>query len=300
MVLEKTLPILLIFGIGLVLKHVQVLKKEHAPLLGQLIMTVALPATIVNALWATSLSATMLLLPEVGLVIAITLLGMGFLLAPLLGLQGKTRGAFLLAFPTLELGSVGYAVMFAVYGPVGLSQIALIDLGSGFFFFTVIAFLASLLGQPEEPFRFRHAFMTLVRNPVLWAYGIGIGLHFFHIKSALLSSSLSILAQAFLLLILFLIAAECEWKRTSLGAPLVSVYVKMCVGVMVGVGITWAFQLTGTASVAVVVGASLPASLMTVVYARKNSLDASFLASMLSVALPISIGLSSLIVLLAH
>ena len=143
MALEKTLPILCIFGIGLLLKRMGVLKKEHAPMLGKLILNVALPATIMSSLWVTSLAPTLLLLPVAGIVIATTLFGVGWGLAPLLGLSGKTREAFLVAFPTLELGSIGYAYMLSLYGPSGLAQIALLDLGCGFFFFSVVAFLAS-------------------------------------------------------------------------------------------------------------------------------------------------------------
>ena len=179
MALEKTLPILLIFGIGLVLKRVHVLKQEHAPLLSQLIINVALPATIVGSLWTTTLSIKMLLLPVAGIVLVIVLLGIGFILAPIIGLQGKTRGAFLIAFPTFELGSIGYAFMLAVYGSSGLTQIALLDLGCGFFFFTVIAFLASALGQSVERFRWSQALLKIVRNPIIWAYVIGMSLKSF-------------------------------------------------------------------------------------------------------------------------
>jgi hypothetical protein len=53
--------------------------------------------------------------------------------------------------------------------------------------------------------------------------------------------------------------------------------------------------------VAVVLAASLPSSLMTVVYAQQNDLDAQFLASSLSVALPIAIGFSSILMsLMSH
>jgi predicted permease len=86
-----------------------------------------------------------------------------------------------MAFPTLELGSVGYAFMLAVYGPVGLSQIALIDLGSGFFFFTVVAFLASAFGQAGERFRLRNALKNVAMNPVIWSYGVGLALNLFHL-----------------------------------------------------------------------------------------------------------------------
>ncbi len=300
MALDKTLPILLIFCVGLILKRMNVLKKEHAPVLSQLILKVALPSTIINSLSTTDLSPKLLLLPISGLAIVTVLLGIGFILAPIMGLQDKTRGAFIMAFPSLELGSIGYAFMLAVYGPSGLAQIALLDLGNGLFFFTVVAFLASAFGQSTERFRLSGALMKFAGNPVIWAYGIGITLNLIHVHIAILSNLFVALAQALLLLIMLLIAVEFELKPSSLSAPMLGMYFKMSVGAVVGVAISLVFGFTGMTRMAVVLGASLPSSLMTVVYARENGLDAQFLASMLSLALPASIGFSSLLISLSH
>jgi hypothetical protein len=71
--------------------------------------------------------------------------------------------------------------------------------------------------------------------------------------------------------------------------------------VIVDLLISLVFGFTGTERIAVVLGASLPASLMTVVYAKENELDVQFLVSMLSIALPTSILFSFLLLaLLAH
>jgi len=196
MALNQTLPILLIFGVGLLLKHMNVLKKEHATMLSQLVLKVALPATIITSISNTELSPGMLLLPVCGIVIVTALLGIGFIVAPLMGLQGKTRGAFLMAFPSLELGSVGYAFMLAVYGSAGLAQIALVDVGSGLFFFTVCATLASALGQSTEQFRLSNALTNVIRNPMIWAYVIGVGLNLFHIHIVVIENLCADAAQA--------------------------------------------------------------------------------------------------------
>ena len=300
MALEKTLPLLLLFFVGLGLKRMRVLQPEHAPLLAQLILKVALPSTIIRSLSNTSLSPKVLLLPVAGVAIVTVLLGVGFVLAPLLGLQGKTRGAFLIAFPTLELGSIGYAFMLAVYGLDGLEKIALVDVGSGFFFFTVVAFLASALGRSGERFQFLVALKTFFLNPVIWAYGIGIGFNLLHIHIAVLSNLFTALSQALLFLIMLLIAVEFEVRLSSLTLPVLALYFKVCVGVIVGLLVCLLFGFTGVTRVAVVLAASLPSSLMTVVYAKENALDAQFLASQLSLALPVAIGFSSIVLALVR
>jgi len=74
----------------------------------------------------------------------------------------------------------------------------------------------------------------------------------------------------------------------------------MAIGVAVGLLVSLLFHLTGVEQMAVILGSSVPASLMTLVYARENELDVKFLASMLSLALPTSIGFSLILMSLSH
>ena len=300
MILEKTLPILATFFIGLLLKRVGILRKEHGRLISQLILYVALPATLLNSLSSLSLSPGLLLLPAAGLAVVTLLLALAFLLAPLLGLQGKMRGTFLMAFPTLEIGSVGYVFMLAVYGGHGLALIALFDMGNALFFFTVVAFLAATFGQRSEHFRLFDALRAFARNPMLWAYALGIALHLLPLPGGLLAPLFANLAQPLVLLIMLLIACEFEFAGTAIPFSVLVLYVKMAVGVTVGLLVSLLFHLTGVAQIAVVLGSAMPASLMTVMYARENELDGKFLASMLSFALPTSICFSYILIALVH
>ncbi len=47
MALERTLPILVLFLVGVGLKKARLLRKEDGPMLSRLILTVVLPATII-------------------------------------------------------------------------------------------------------------------------------------------------------------------------------------------------------------------------------------------------------------
>lgn len=300
MALEKTLPIMLIFLIGVALKKVGVLRKEDGRMISRLILNVVLPATIINALSSMTISPSLLLLPLASVIVVTLLLGIGFALAPILGLQGKTRAAFLISFPTLEVSSIGYAFMVAVYGVGGLALIAFFDLGDALFFFLVVPLLASLLGRSAKHFRVSDALMLFLKNPVLWAYAVGIAFNSFHIHILLLSNLFTTLSQALLLLIMLLIASEFELSFSTLAFPVLVMYLKMAVGVTLGLLISLILGLTGVEQVAVVLGSSLPASLMSVAYAREYKLDTRFLASTLSLALPTAIAFSFVIMSICH
>ncbi|HLG76164.1 MAG TPA: AEC family transporter [Ktedonobacteraceae bacterium] len=300
MALEKTLPILLVFLIGIALKKAGILRKEDGRMISGVLLNVVLPATIINTLSSTTVSPSLLLLPLASVIVVVLLLGLGFVLAPILGLQGKTRAAFLISFPTLEVSSIGYAFMAAVYGAGGLACIALFDLGDALFFFLVVPLLASLLGRSAKGFRISELLLLFLKNPVLWAYAAGIALNHFHIQLPLFSNLFTTLSQALLLLIMLLIASEFELSFSMLTFPVLVMYLKMAIGVTLGLLISLLFRLKGVEQVAVVLASSLPSCLMSVVYAREYELDVQFLASTLSLALPTAIGFSFVIMSISH
>jgi predicted permease len=299
MVFNQTFPIVLIFLIGFVLKKAGILHKEDAGVISRLLLHVVLPATILHALSSVVISPSLLRLPGAAIAVVTTLLFIGFALAPLLGLQDQRRAAFLLAFPSLEIASIGYAFMAALYGSAGLALIILFDMGNALFFFLVLVPLASALSRSARRFQLLDATRSMSKNPVIWAYAIGMSFHLFHIQMpSLISHLCATVSQALLVLMMLLLALEFEFASFSF--PALLVYLKMSIGVTIGLLISLLFGFTGAEQMAVVLASSLPACLLSVVYARAYGLDVEFLASMLSLALPIAIGFSFLLMSIAH
>ena len=297
--LDKTLPLLAIFLIGFGFKKLNVVQKEDGRILSKLLMLLLIPATIIHAIATAVIAPRLLLLPLAGIIVVLILLGIGFFLAPLLGLRGGTKGAFLVSFPTMECGSIGYAVMAAAYGTAGLTAIVLFDLGHALLFFLLIPVLASLFGQGEH-MRLRTALKQLISTPLLWAFAIGVVLNISHLHLPLLSNLLSMVTASLLFLIMFLVGLEFEWSFSSLVLPGLAMYLKMGIGMSVGVLVSLLFGFSGVERIAVVLAASLPASLLTVIVAKENQLDGQFVASMLSIALPVSIAVSLLFTVVPH
>jgi predicted permease len=300
MALERTLPILVLFLVGVGLKKARLLRKEDGPMLSRLILTVVLPATIIHTLSSMDISASLFLLPGAAIVVVIIFFGSSFILAYLLGLQGKTRAAFLISFPTLEVSSIGYAFMTSMYGTDGLARIVLFDLGDSLVFFLLVPFLSAALGQSGKKVRMSDVLIQFVKSPVPWAYAVGIFMNLSHIENAFLANLSSALSQPLLLLVMFLIAIEFEFSFSSFSLPALAMYLKMSFGLIVGLLVSLLFGFTGIERIAVVLGSSLPAALLTIVYAREHGLDSQFLASMLSLALPTAIGFSFILISISH
>ncbi|BCL79656.1 malonate transporter [Ktedonobacteria bacterium brp13] len=287
--LDHTLPLLGIFLLGLMVKKFHWVQKEDGQVISLLLMNLIVPATIMNSISMAVIEPRLLLLPIAGVTVVLILLAISFLLVGLLGLRGGTKGAFLVSFPTLECGSIGYAVMSAAFGPVGLTSIALFDLGNACCFFLIIPIIASLFGQRTEQFHVASVLKQIARTPLLWAFVIGVLLNVSHIHIAVVSNLLSMIASSLLFLIMFFIGLEFECSFPSLLLPSLAMYLKMAIGISVGLMIAVLFGLTGIERIAVVLAASLPASLLTVIVAKESKLDGRFVASMLSLALPVSI-----------
>ncbi len=298
--LEKTLPLLLIFLLGIFLKRIRVIQKEDARVISKLLVSAVVPASVVSAFSNATIQPKLLLLPLAGVVVVVLLLGISFLLVPLLGLRDATRASFLISMPTLEIGTIGYAVMSAAFGSPGLILLALFDLGNGIFFFTIVGLLAAILGRSTERFQLSSAIGHLTKNPILWAYGVGLLLNVFHIHLAVLSNLLTVLSQGLLMLVMFLIALEFEPSWSILSLPALSIYLKTAIGITLGCVVSLLFGFTGVERIAVVLGSSMPVSLLTVVYAKEYDLDAQYLASVLSLALPAAIIVAPLLTSAPH
>lgn len=298
--LEKTLPLLLIFLIGFGLKKLKWVQKEDGHIISKLLMTILVPATIINSISTAVIEPQLLLLPLAGIMVALSLLGIGFLLAPLLGLRGGTKGAFLVSFPTMECGTIGYAVMSAAFGTKGLAFIALFDLGNALCFFLVTPVLTSLFGQRTETFRLSTVLKQMVSMPLMWAFAVGLALNVSHVHIAVLSNLLSTVSSSLLFLIMFLVGLEFECSFSSLVLPGLAMYLKIGIGISVGVLVSLFFGFTGVERIAVVLAASLPASLLTIIVAKENRLDGQFVASVLSLALPVSIAVSLIFTVIPH
>lgn len=286
MVIEKVIPLFIIFSITLFLKKKEIFQKKDGQLISKVLANMVVPAMIINAFSNVSFTQNLLVLPILGLVVVIAMLGIGYILSAALRLSGKTRGAFIISFPTLEGGTVGYVLMLAVFGQSGLVPIALFDLGNAICFFCVIFFIAYSLGHDKGTFKLTTGVSQLLKSPVIGSFLIGILMNILHIHLDAISSVVNAISPAAQLLIMVTLALEFEPSFSSLQLPILTVLLKTGIGFTLGVGITLLFHITGVEQVAIIIGTSLPSSLLTLMYSSENNLDSQYVANLLSIALP--------------
>lgn len=292
---EKFIPLAVIFLLGFMAKKIGLLKKEDSETVGKIIINLVAPAAIAGAFAQISLQSNLLMLPLAGAGTVLILLGIGYLLSRLLRLEGKTRGAFLISFPTLEGGTIGYALMLAVFGEAGLSRIALFDFGNAVVEFGLIYSLAVILGgKTANRSAVAASLQKIIKTPILWAIFAGIALNLTGVGgNAQLQNILGSIGIALIPLVMILLGLEFE-LRTRFGLPLFAFATKLAAGTVVGFGFATLLGFGGLERIAIIVGATLPVSILTVVFAEENGLDTKYIAALIAFSIPFYLALFGL------
>jgi predicted permease len=167
--LSKVLPILLVIGLGVLLRRLGLLTERTAGDLKRLVVNVTLPALLFLAfarldapLTSLGLVATMFLACLAGLLV-------GFALRRALGIRARTFPMLLTGF---EAGMMGYALFASIYGAESLHRFALVDLGHVVFVFAVLIPVLQRATQGARPLR--ETLGGLLRSPVLLAIAGGL------------------------------------------------------------------------------------------------------------------------------
>ncbi len=290
MVIEKTLPLIVIFLIGFVLKKSGVLKKEDSGVIAQLVVYLVAPAVIAGSLARTELTAGLMSLPIIAVLAVSSLLTIGWLASKVIGLTGKTQGAWIITFPTLEGGTIGYAVMLATFGTLGLSRIVLFDFGNAIFEFTAIYLLAAVLGHRQsERESFGKLLWKTLTTPLVLAIPAGIGMNLLHVMNPFLLGILDTAGAGLITLVMLMVALEFEPKVSSFKLPVLMLCLQVPVSIFIAWALTSIFGLHGIERIATFVGICLPTSIMGLVFAKENNLDAEFAANVIALGLPFSL-----------
>jgi hypothetical protein len=233
--LAKVLPILLLFGLGALLRRRELLRPTTIDDLRRLVVNVTLPA----ALFLTFLRVT--LQPEYALVVVsvftacVAVLAAGPLVGRLVALPSGLLPALLTGF---EAGMVGYAIYGAVFGPENLYRFAIVDIGQVVFVFFV---LATWLTRREsgQRTRLRDTAAAFARTPVILAIAAGMAGSALSLGAPLDESpvgdaalrTVGLVGAMTTPLICIVIGYATRLRRDALGAPVRTVVVRMTIWV---------------------------------------------------------------------
>lgn len=168
--LARVLPVLLLFGLGAVLRRRAFFAEPTIADLRRFVLAVTLP----SALFLTFLRVSLELryLPIVMLVFAacVLMLLAGPGLARLVGVRSPFAGPLMTGF---EAGMLGYAIYGGVFGAENLYRFGIVDLGQVVFVFFVLATVLTRRSTGIVPGA-RDTVVAFIRTPVILAILAGV------------------------------------------------------------------------------------------------------------------------------
>jgi predicted permease len=305
MYIGNVLPLVIVFLFGYTAKRIGILERSNSRTIGKLLIYFVVPAVVIKTFSLLALKSEFIYLPLSSLIVVSLLALVGYFFATLLGLRGGKKGAFVTSFPTLECGSIGYAYMFSVFGEQGLSKIVMFDVANTIFLFTIVYFISCHFG--DGGFRMVPSIYKFLKSPLVWAIFIGLLINITGLKCVLVSNLLNIFGDSLLFLIMLMLGLLFEFKhqkgkcfydldRLSLEQPLTEILLKTGTGLTLGFFVTTVLGLTGIDKIAVIVGSSLPPSIITLIFAEENKLDIEYTADLLSQSLLFSLVFLTLLI----
>lgn len=284
---EKIIPLILSFFVGLAAKHLKMLSKEDAPVLLKLVLNVSLPALTIIAINNVRVSPDMLMIPVFAVLVVLCMFAISNLTQKGLKMQKTMFGSFLVGTMIMN---TAYALPFfsAAFGDEGLARASLFDIGNTFMIFTFTYYNAIKYG--DNPHTDRIQWKKFLKLPPLWAMliafllklsGAGlppIGLNF-----------LSLIGFPTTPLVMIALGLYFEPKLKNMGKAFIAIFIRMGVGLGIGYLLATVFGLNGLTRTTVIVCSALPIGFNTLIFANLENMDREFAATMVSFSIIIAL-----------
>jgi predicted permease len=265
---------LIIIGIGWFMKRIKFLGPDDVGVLNKIIIYVSLPALIFLAVQRADLSLAVIKFPFFAIVIMLLSLAVAFAAGKILRLPPPLMGAFLLVAAFANTGYLGFPMTIGLFGEQNLVKSVFYDFGTVALLFTVGIMLAGYYGDPEHK-------MNIIKEFALFpsVLALAAGLCFNPIPlPEFLIKTLEYLGQATVPIIMLTVGLTLEGKRIGkYAAPLAAILaVKLLISPIFAYATVAAAGLSGADMGVVVLEASMPAVMLSLVVGLKYKLDVEF------------------------
>lgn len=283
----KIIPLILAFGLGIVLKQLKLLKKEDAPVLLRVVLSVTLPALTILSINRAVLDPDMLFIPLSAMIVVFCMWAISSLVGKRLRLPKTTFGSFLVGTMIMN---TAYALPFflARYGNEGFARASLFDMGNTFLIFTFTYFNAIKYGDNSKTDKIDWS--KFLKLPPLWAMVIAFALRGFNIPLDPISTEfLSLVGNPTTPLIMIALGLYFEPQLQHLSRALVAIFIRMGIGLALGYLLALIFGLEGINRVVVIVTSATPIGFNTLIFANLENMDREFAATMVSISIVIAL-----------
>lgn len=277
-------PILLLVGVGFLVRQTGLVDEKGALTLTRLAYHVTIPSAIAVSIARVDLVPELFLLPLIAAVLPAILAGVMYLTTRRLADQPQQRGVLLVAM--VNLGVFAFPFMELFFGADGLARIALYDLGNAFYAGLLATYFATHFGRGST----RPSLRRVLSSPLLLAALCGVVLSLLDVPlTGVLGSLLDRLAGANTPLAMMAVGMFLRPNRAQGGLVLQFIGIRMILGGLLGWALARLLGLEGLDLIVASVGSSLPAGTTSLVLAGAEGLDTGLAAALVSSSLIVGI-----------
>ncbi len=290
----KLLPVFAYFFLGVLLKTLKLARDDHGALLLKVMFFFTLPILVLVKLTETQLSLGKAYLPLMNIGINFICLGVMMLLTRRLEIARTTLGVMLLGSMIMN-NFFMFPFIITVLGDEAFVDAMIFDIGNAVTTMTLAYAIAFRYGP--ENLKLSNIVLNVVKLPVLWALVVAISLNLGEIRLPV--PVLKILEPVGLLTMPFILVAlgiYFSLKIRNLRLLLMTIGVRMLLGLLIGFSFVVLFDLQGVTAAVVILCGSAPIGFNSLTFSSLAKLDMNFASSVVS--LSILIGLFSIPILL--
>ena len=181
--LQKTLSILLLIGIGILMKK-KIKQKEQLGGIKTLILSIALPATIFIALLKINIEPELFMLPIMALGFNLIMFGLAYLVLPKLGVSkmGADHKTLIMLFGSLAPGLSCFPFIVEYLGEETLAWAALADVGNKVYGLIILYMIAMhwylSIHQKDQKVsskeKIKSLLLSLIKEPINMVLVVGL------------------------------------------------------------------------------------------------------------------------------
>jgi len=283
--LSTFIPILFLFCLGIILRRIGFLEKQHADLFLKLAVFVALPALIIPSFAALPLSLNLFILPIAAITIMLTLfcVTLIFLKAVKIEMSKETTGTFLIGTMIMNLSFV-LAFFLATQPAENVAYFLLFNVGHDILLFTFVYYLACFHGVAT--FDGHYAIKKVLLLPPLWAMVVGLLLNITNTEISLfLQNTATMLGSILVPLVLLALGIHFTIKIKVPFLVFSGIIIRMGIGLILGLIFVHVFALEGMYRFVIVLCSFAPIGFNTLVFSSIEKLDTELAAQLVATSL---------------
>ncbi len=275
----KTIPIVLTFFLGFLLKKVRVFNTTSADVMLKVVFYISLPALILLAMIHTTLSLDFIYLPIICIItVSVTLL-ITLIVGRSLHLASQTLGVFIIG-PMILNTTFVIPFLLSAYGQEAIARLSVFDVGNNITIYSLVYFFAHRHGSEGSA---QGALKTIAQSPILYALCLGLALNTTHVRLPTLGETfLEGMGGMTTPLVMISLGIYFSPTLVRIKATFLSVLIRIIAGFLIALILANLFKLSGLNRDLVLVACSAPVGFTTLTFSAITGLDAEFAASCVS------------------